>query len=527
MKKFTILIYTLIFGLLSCQKTWNDHYTEAEISDGVVSPLNLLDYLKSVPEYSKFVAKLTETGLDEELSRDQYLTVWVVNNEQMEKLEQMDLDETFVLKYHINNLTYDESKLKAGLRLKTLSGKYLSITIADNGSIKVGDAQVIKGNQLCQNGVVHEIDDLMRPDESIYDYLLSLGDDYSIIRDSVLAMNDTLFDVNNSVPTGVDKTGNTLYDSTFIIQNPIFEKADFRSEFSQVTMFLPSNAVIKQCFDDLKELYGQFGKTFLREDTLTAIDWIKNAVFYNQAVENYGSVEDLISSGGKIWRTSIQAVDLNYKRMSNGRIYNVTHLKIPNNVHIQMIKQLFHYWEYVTDEEKPALFTLSNVTDIAPVNRDNVSFPELGIELTYRTLMVKGDLIQGKPASIDFTPIMLQKNEDGSTGYKVVEVPPGEYNLYLGFRSSAHPFINVYIDDKLVAKSLNVEPSSPWNYDRSTNTVSGTKYNGWGGLVGPVNIDGDKVRSFRIKIEFAGLGKGTVEQMEPYHWALVPTQNNY
>jgi len=517
----------LFFGLLGCQKAWNDHYSAEGSSSGIVSPYNLLEYLKSIPDYSTFVSKLEATGLDKELSRDQYLTVWVVNNERMAKLAEMGLDETFVLKYHINNLTYDESKLKEGLRLRTLSGKYLSVSVAGDGNILVGDARIIKGNQLCQNGVVHEIDQLMRPDESIYDYLSGLGDDYSIIRDSIFAMNDTVFDMENSIPTGVDPTGNTIYDSTFVIQNPIFENADFRSEFSQVTLFLPSNYVIKQCFDDLKQLYGQFGKTFLREDTLIAMDWIKNAIFYDQLVENYGSVEDLISASGEIWRTSVQQVDMHYKRMSNGRIYQITHLKIPNNVHIQMIKQLFHYWEYVPDMDKPALFTLSNVTEVTPTNRDHVTFPTLGIELTYRTLLIKGDLIAGQPASIDFTPVMLQKNQDGSTGYKVVEVPPGEYNLYLGFRSKSHPFINVYIDGKQVAKDLNVEPSNPWNYDRSTNTVSGTKYNGWGGLVGPVTIEGDQVRSFRLKIEFAGLGKGSEEAMEPYHWALVPTKNNY
>src|SRR5690606_20503739 len=158
------------------------------------------------------------------------------------------------------------------------------------------------------NGVVHELDKLMKPSQSIYDYLHNLGDDYSIIRDSVFALNDTIFDVANSIPIGVDPTGNTLYDSVFVIQNPIFEKADFRSEFSQVTMMLPSNDVIEQCFEDLSELYGQFGKAFVREDSLKAYNWIRDAVFFGSVIENYGAETDLVSAGGKLWRTTVQKV---------------------------------------------------------------------------------------------------------------------------------------------------------------------------------------------------------------------------
>ncbi len=67
----------------------------------------------------------------------------------------------------------------------------------------------------------------------------------------------------------------------------------------------------------------------------------------------------------------------------------------------------------------------------------------------------------------------------------------------------------------------------PWKYDRSTNTVPGTKWDGLGGLVGIVNIEGDEVRTFKIRVEVALLGKSSTEEMKLYHWALVPTQNNY
>ncbi|WP_437921060.1 fasciclin domain-containing protein [Sphingobacterium sp. LRF_L2] len=512
---FTAVLFT------GCKKNWDAHYGD----EGTVSNLDLLSYLKTQPEYSEFVAKLEEYGLAEELQRDQNLTIWAVSNDKMAALSSLGDDLKFILSYHINSLVYDNTKLKDGLRLMTFNGKYL--TVRKEGSVvQVGDASIVKGNQLCKNGVVHEISQLLKPDVSIYDYLKGLDADYSIIRDSVLAMNDTLFDKESSIPIGVDATGNTVYDSVYVISNPIFEKANIRSEFSNVTMFLPSNQVIKGCFDDLAELYSQFGKSFLREDSLIAYKWIKEAIFYNTLIEDYGST-DLTSAFGKLWKTNVQLVNLDYKRMSNGRIYEITKLKIPNNVHISMIKQLFHYWEYIPESERDALFKFTNVTNVQPKDQDKVTFPTIGVELTYRTLLIQGNLADNLPATMECTPIMLERKQDGSTGYKVVEVPPGEYNLYMGFRSTTHPFINVYVDDQVVAKTLNVEPSTPWNYDRSTNTVSGTKYNGWGGLVGPVTITGTSVRPFKIKVEYAGLGKGTVETLELYHWALIPTANNY
>ncbi|SUI96688.1 Fasciclin domain [Sphingobacterium spiritivorum] len=526
MKRLIFALLAAVICFSSCKKAWESHYGTTD-GTTTVSPLNLLDYLKSKPEYSKFVAKLEETGLVQELQRDQYLTVWAVSNEQMDRLAQLNLDEKYVMGYHINNLTYDVSKLKKGLRLKTLNGKYLSINQDASGKYQIGDAAIVNGNQLCKNGVVHEINGLMKPDVSIYEYLEGLGSDYSIIRDTILRLNDTIFDLANSVPIGVDPTGNTVYDSAYVIKNPIFEKANIRSEFVQVSMFLPSNQVLNNCFNDLRSLYAQFGKTFEEDDYLKAMSWIKEAIFYNTLVDNYGSEENIYSAFNKLWKTSVQQVNPVYKRMSNGRIFEISKLKVPNNVHIDMIKQFFHYWEYVPDNEKGNLFTVLNATSVVPTDRDNASFPTLGLEYKYRTLVLKGAKIAGAPLSIDFTPVLTVRNSDGSTGYKVVEVPPGEYNLYMGFRSSTHPFVNIYIDGKLIKSALNVEPSTPWNYDRSTNTVGSTKYNGWGGLVGPVIIDGNQVRRFKIKVEFAGLGKGTVEQIELYHWALIPTQNNY
>src|SRR5690606_38221769 len=113
----------------------------------------------------------------------------------------------------------------------------------------------------------------------IYEYLASLGNEYSIIRDTILAMNDTIFDLENSIPIGVDPTGNTLYDSVCVITNPIFERVNIRCEFSNVTRFLPRNEVVEKCVEDLGTLYDQLGKDFFETESVTAYMCIQEAMF--------------------------------------------------------------------------------------------------------------------------------------------------------------------------------------------------------------------------------------------------------
>src|SRR5699024_9582067 len=141
------------------------------------------------------------------------------------------------------------------------------------------------------------------------------------------------------------------YDSVFVISNPIFDKVNIRSEFANVTMFLPSNQVIDECFNDLGVLYEQFGKDFLQEDSLVAYNWIKEAIFYDRLVEEVNG-EDFTSAFGRLWRPQVQKVNHELTRMRNGRVNDITKLKITNNVDKDMIKKAFHNWESVYDAEK-------------------------------------------------------------------------------------------------------------------------------------------------------------------------------
>jgi uncharacterized surface protein with fasciclin (FAS1) repeats len=533
--KYLLILSALVYA--ACADKWDEHYglNSSDKEASVVSPLNLLEYLKTQPQYSKFVEELEKTNVAEELTRDQYLTVWVVNDDAMSEFDSIksiqystfSLTDTFLAKFHINNLTFGVDKFKDGVRLKSLNGKYIAISKTENGTFNIDRSALVKGNQFCKNGVVHEISRLMVPKESIYEYLQGLGNDYSTIRDTIFALNKEVFDPVNSIPTGVNGSGNTEYDSVFVIQNPFFEYIDFRSEFIQATMFLPSNTIIDECLSNLKAVYVKLNRTFTIDDTLMAVKWIKESLFYNSTLTNYGSETVYKSVYNKTWNTLIQRVDMNSVSLSNGLIYKTAFLEIPKNVYLTRMKGLFHYYEHITDStQKAELFTVSNAVEVSPRTADSYSFPTIGVSGNYRILYLKGaDPADGNKLAIEFTGLDLVQNTDGSYSALPYLVDGGEYNLYMGVQSKNHAYINVYFNGKLIKKDLDVTPATPWNYDRNNQTVPGTKWDGLGGLVGIVKIPGQTLSTFKIKIEFSRLSTGTVEEMKLYHWALVPVAN--
>lgn len=543
MKRNILSIRTLILLLLtvqlvvSCDDNWNKYYNQPVVTEEQLDQ-TIIGFLSSSPEYSQYFSQLKATGLDEMLERDQQLTVWVVNNTGMNASDVQPAD-TLRMKYHMNYLPFIRTDLKSGKRIRSLNGIYFQI--AERGDSIYANSSVIIRSFRLRNGVVHEIDRLMKSRVNMYDYLQSLGNEYSIIRDSIFRYDKRVFDRSNSVPVGVDKTGNTIYDSVFYVHNPIFEKAQFNSEFSQFTCFLPDNSVINECFAGMHTQYSKMGKTVTRQDSILAIQWIKEAMFYGGILTDF-TAKDIKSVYNRTWRTSVQELYLaDYEEMSNGRVYKIKKVKIPNNVIITRIKSLVHYWEYqeklYPDPEDMYVFKGLLAATNNPTIFVGDATPVTSVLPNYILLQLTGDVDNNDEFSVEFPPLERYLSEEtGKYKVRVMEVPTGEYNLYMGFRSSAHPFVNVYFNSqKINLNPIQASLSTPWNYDRVNETskdrdpVNGVnRWDGLGGLVGIVKIDGDGMATFRIKVEFAKLNDaGSQKKMQIYHWTLKPTENNY
>jgi hypothetical protein len=536
MKTKLFFLISISFIFISCNK-WDEYYFGTGNNEEELS-MSVTEFMESHAEYSDFYNMLKTTGLDAELNRDQEITLWVVNNEGMQQSSVVAGD-TLRMKYHINNLPFIRSDLKNGKRIRSLNGIYFQIT-QRNDTIFTNSSWVIKSYRL-NNGVVHEISRLMKSRINMYDYLKQLGNEYSIIRDSVFKYDKRLFDRANSTPIGVDKTGNTIYDSIFYVHNPIFDKAQFNSEFSQFTCFLPSNAVINECFTAMNDQYRKMGKIVAKADSALALTWIKESMFYNGIITDF-SQTDIKSAYNRVWRTTVQQLDrINFEEMSNGRIYLMNKVKIPNNVIISRIKSLVHYWEYqeklYPDTADLYKFKGLTVSSSNPTIFVGDATPVTSILPNYVLLQLTGVTDSENEFSVEFPPLEKYfSTEDAKNKVRVMQVPAGEYNLYMGFRASAHPYVNIYFNGtKVNLNPIQASLSTPWNYDRVNETskdldpVNGvTKWDGLGGLVGPVTVDGEGMASFKIKVEFVKLNDaGAQKKMQIYHWTLKPTANNY
>ena len=211
---------------------------------------------------------------------------------------------------------------------------------------------------------MHVISELMKSKINMFDYIKSLPDEYSMFRDSIMKNNEMLFDKANSIPTGVDITGNTVYSSVFYVYNPLFEKAQFNSEFKQFTLFLPDNEVLKDWLTKLNTQYKAMGKTVTAVDSANAMTWIKEAAFYTGELKTFTDA-DISSAFGRIWPLNQEIDQSSMEELSNGILYKMTEVKIPTNYILTRIKSLVHYYEYLTEAEQQQYYTFMNTTKIS------------------------------------------------------------------------------------------------------------------------------------------------------------------
>lgn len=307
MKKLAILFTLGILFLVSCEDTWDKHFENKEQGEGNRSSSNLYEYLQQKPEYSKFFELVQSTTAGQELAKNQVLTCWAVNNDGMPDLSALtSVERENLVKNHINNMALYTPKLSDGKVIKMLSGKNLVLQLNESGEYLLDGVALMNMNQLCSNGVVHELAGPVMPRQNIFEYMMSMGEEYSIFRNYLLSLSDTLFRPDLSFPVGVNETGNTVYDSVFTIANPFFSRANIQDENNEYTLFLPSDAVIKESIAEISSFYGQ-GLT--ESDTLEFFDWIMKAVFYKEKIENYSSHVALESVFQKDWRTAYQNIE--------------------------------------------------------------------------------------------------------------------------------------------------------------------------------------------------------------------------
>ena len=542
--KYILSSILLISGIYACNDDWDSHYSQEE---QVVNNVNItvvnksaVDYLQSQPELSTMYQLFSETGvLDEMIEKDLLFTILVVNDDNALSRAVVTDDRTFLAKSHISDISLSPSNLSDGQRVLMWNGKYINVSKVENEdnatSISFNGIAVKKITKV-NNGYVYEIEDYVETPKSLYELIEGLGDDYSIFREMIMERNQLTFDKEASKIIGVDETGSNVYDSIFTVTNPYFEAEGFNmmSESLSATVLIPSNEVVNRALTVARQNLQEWG--MLREDSILE-NWTFQSVFFDKKLSksDFEANIDLNSIFSKQWRTTVQQVDLeNPVSLSNGVAYYVTDMKIPTNVLIYRVKDYMRWYEYLSEEEKALYFDNENLTfDKMETKVSEWSgWPGVFPNIINRVVRFKTTDAAIKEYTLNFTAFSYDEKNKVTTPYKI---PPGEYDLCLGFEQKMGHDVEVSFNGEYVGTvTASQLTKTDFHYDRGgqgypegydvnkATDKKKTNYDRDGGKVGVITIEGTE--PVNVVIKFHGIN---ASKCCFHHWCLKPTKNCY
>lgn len=542
--KYILSSILLISGIYACNDDWDSHYSQEE---QVVNNVNItvvnksaVDYLQSQPELSTMYQLFSETGvLDEMIEKDLLFTILVVNDDNALSRAVVTDDRTFLAKSHISDISLSPSNLSDGQRVLMWNGKYINVSKVENEdnatSISFNGIAVKKITKV-NNGYVYEIEDYVETPKSLYELIEGLGDDYSIFREMIMERNQLTFDKEASKIIGVDETGSNVYDSIFIVTNPYFEAQGFNmmSESLSATVLIPSNEVVNRALTVARQNLQEWG--MLREDSILE-NWTFQSVFFDKKLSksDFEANIDLNSIFSKQWRTTVQQVDLeNPVSLSNGVAYYVTDMKIPTNVLIYRVKDYMRWYEYLSEEEMALYFDNENLTfDKMETKVSEWSgWPGVFPNIINRVVRFKTTDAAIKEYTLNFTAFSYDEKNKVTTPYKI---PPGEYDLCLGFEQKMGHDVEVSFNGEYVGTvTASQLTKTDFHYDRGgqgypegydvnkATDKKKTNYDRDGGKVGVITIEGTE--PVNVVIKFHGIN---ASKCCFHHWCLKPTKNCY
>lgn len=557
-------------------------------------------YLSSHAEYSSMNELFKTHGIYTQLeAKNQLSTMLVTDNDDYVAPEGSAADIETTVKAHVSDAAVSPANLKTDkndMRLLMWHGKYVNVDLDDAalnegkiaGHIMFGTSsvkKVVKTN----SGYIYVLSSLLNTPKSINDYISSLDDNYSILRDSVQASGGKEFDKANSKPIGVNSEGNTVYDTVWIYKNTHFleKDVDLNSESLTATLLVSSNDVIEAAIADAKArlkkwgLWDSWNMDRQHDFEYTMRHWIMDASFYNKkytALELLNTDPDnmLSSIFSKSWKTSVQQIDPEPIELSNGVAYKVTKLHIPNTVLIWRLKEEFWIYDLCDADQKANYFQMFN----GIYRRTNV-----GVK-AWTALSGVWPLVEDRalemsvgdsPAdgwSLDFTPCkrnyLWKQGANGEypsrawmvkngkkrgdldlqdTKVSPFLIPPGKYTLYFGSKQNQNQDIKitVFVNGQAVATSnvITLGSTTTFHYDRNPggypdgydpkaeNLASNKK-------AGNYDTDGGKIMDNVVIPDVKGDGSPVqvmfriecaswsgVTTMTFHHWCLRPSSDNY
>ena len=519
-----MLSLALLLALAGC-KAWDDHYTElpAASTDEVETvSLTVAQYIASQPSLKKMAAAYAREQLTEQMTDGHFCTAIVVEDGYVDASGEELMKADRFAANTLSAVTVSPAQLKDGYGVYTASGKNLWVT-EEGGDCFFNGHKVIRRVK-ASNGYVYHIDGVIALQPSLYEYICSLPDDYSLFRDFVKTFEEEYFDADASTPSGTDAMGNIVYsDSVISLRNTLMDR--YTSEgveswnmFSEAylsTVFIPDNNLLRQAYESALDSIPLFlNRAATAADSLKFLKWTVSSFFVDRKlpaeevspaaqgqfecvggcireISETTDKEEFTDYDAAWWKPSVQQVDVAAPvELSNGVAYFLTSYKIPNHIIIWRAKsRLYEVWAALDDAQKGWDATAGTPLDggyfrwdgwIDPgIVQDAQSPFELSSTLPtmyYHVLTAAPSAqAQADSATVRVDYDGLYYSSDKKFGLKEVHLPAGEYYLRMGFKHSLCYSISIYFcgadeefsdANRLVTDMSLIATGSNFHFDR-------------------------------------------------------------
>lgn len=325
-----IPLLALIALLLAaaCTQEWDKHYDEAsfDLPDKTVT-----EYIKEQPDLSTFSNMLEITGYDDILNASQAYTVWAPKNDALTDLDISNTElVTKTVKNHIARSRITTSGIDNSY-IRMLNSKYVSFAKAQSG-YTFGDNFISESNQPAKNGLIHEIDGYAPYVSNLWEYLGGT-DGLDSLREYIHGQSQIVFDAENSTEIGSNENGQVIYDSVFVISNPVLEKLGaIDLEDSIYTAIMPDNIAWNEAYSRIKGYYNfpnDAGSTERQRD-LTRFTVVQD-MLYRDRISEPETYDSLTSTYGNVFYNPGELFQgLDYESLSNGLAYVTSQMPFPD-----------------------------------------------------------------------------------------------------------------------------------------------------------------------------------------------------
>ncbi len=342
--KFSIFIFIVLIGAVSCTKEWENHYDEYPETVNQ----NVWDAMQNDPNISDFVGILKNHQADTLFEgTDNSYTIFAPTNDAMARYRNNgDTVSSTLLYYLIAEHFIQSGNIEGKRKVQTLTEKFALFEKYGN-SMMIDGINVQSESPLYINGKYFTLEEVAKPLPNFYEFFAVNN---PVLKSYIDSKDSIVLDKEKSKPIGFDENGNTIYDTVSIVYNN-FEARWFpvSEEFRDITgtIVFPK----KDDYQDALTVMAQNLQTGYADYKDIPLDWqnrvliphlLKQGVFLNmlepeefmwKSPKDTAKLQNIRGDSIPIFYTPVEKTLL-----SNGYTYNYQDFIIPDSLYMGGVK---------------------------------------------------------------------------------------------------------------------------------------------------------------------------------------------